>query len=227
MRKEVSNIKYNKKIGIELKQLSKKFGEQSILEEVNYQFEYGKIYGIIGENGCGKSVIFKLISGLLFPSSGKIYVDGKVLRKGDFPKNMGVLIESPGFLPQYTGMDNLKLLASVRNICTKKELEESMKFVGLDPNNQIKVKHYSLGMLQRLGIAQAIMEKQEIILLDEPFNSMDEKGVEEIRKKLKEVLKDRGALVLITSHNKKDIEFLCDEVIVLQNRTLEKISKLG
>lgn len=124
-------------------------------------------------------------------------------------------------------MDNLKLLASVRNICTKKELEESMKFVGLDPNNKTKVKHYSLGMLQRLGIAQAIMEKQEIILLDEPFNSMDEKGVEEIRKKLKEVLKDRGALVIITSHNKKDIEFLCDEVIVLQNRTLEKISKLG
>lgn len=227
MRKEVSNIKYNKKIGIELKQLSKKFGEQYILEEVNYQFEYGKIYGIIGENGCGKSVIFKLISGLLFPSSGKIYVDRKELRKGDFPKNMGVLIESPGFLPQYTGMDNLKLLASVRNICTKKELEESMKFVGLDPNNKTKVKHYSLGMLQRLGIAQAIMEKQEIILLDEPFNSMDEKGVEEIRKKLKEVLKDRGALVIITSHNKKDIEFLCDEVIVLQNRTLEKISKLG
>lgn len=124
-------------------------------------------------------------------------------------------------------MDNLKLLASVRNICTKKELEESMKFVGLDPNNKTKVKHYSLGMLQRLGIAQAIMEKQEIILLDEPFNSMDEKGGEEIRKKLKEVLKDRGALVIITSHNKKDIEFLCDEVIVLQNRTLEKISKLG
>lgn len=222
MQKEINNIKLNKRIGIELHNVTKSFKKNCILEEVSYQFEYGKIYGIIGENGCGKSVIFKLISGLLFPSSGEILVNGEVLKKGDFPNDIGILIESPGFLPQYTGLENLELLASVKNICPKEELEQSMKFVGLAPTNTTKVKHYSLGMLQRLGIAQAIMEKPSIVLLDEPFNSMDEKGVEDIRRKLKERLKKSEILTIITSHNRKDIEFLCDEVVMLQNRKLEK-----
>ena len=222
MKKEISNIKQNKKIGIALYNVTKSFGSHCILEGVNYEFEYGKLYGIVGENGCGKSVIFKLISGFLFPSSGEIFIDGEPLKKGQFPKSMGILIENPGFLPQYTGIKNLELLASVKNRCTKEEIENSMKFVGLDPKNKTKVKNYSLGMLQRLGIAQAIMEKEDIILLDEPFNSMDESGVEEIRRKLKDSLKNRGALVLITSHNSEDIEFLCDEVVALKNRKLEK-----
>lgn len=197
---------------IEIENLTKKFGDVTALEDVSLRIEGGKIYGIIGRNGSGKTVLFKLIAGYLKPTGGRVMVNGKEVGKDtDFAENIGLIIENPGFLNGYTGFKNLAYLAGIRNVIGKEEIRESMERVGLDPDSGKKVGKYSLGMKQRLGIAQAIMEDPEILILDEPMNSLDNQGVEDVRGILMG-LRDQGKTILLASHNKEDIEVLCDEV---------------
>ena len=167
---------------VRIENLHKKFGDVTALENVNLSMEKGKIYGIIGRNGSGKTVLFKLITGFLKPTKGRVIVCGKEIGKDtDFADNVGIIIENPGFLKGYTGFKNLAYLAGIRNVIGKEEIRESMQKVGLDPDSHKKVGRYSLGMKQRLGIAQAIMENPEILILDEPMNSLDKQGGEEGR----------------------------------------------
>lgn len=197
---------------IAINNVSKSFGEQVVLNEIDIHFEEGKIYGIIGRNGSGKTVLLKCICGLLAPTKGNVIIDGKAVGKDmDYPDNVGFIIENPSFLKHYSGFKNLKYLASIRRKITDEDIINSMKIVGLDPYDKKKVGKYSLGMRQRLGIAQAIMEKPDILILDEPMNSLDNKGVTDIRNLLLK-LRDQGKLIIIASHVKEDIDVLCDEV---------------
>ena len=165
--------------------------------------------------------MFKLITGYLSPTGGRVVVSGKEIGKDiDFADNIGIIIENPGFLKGYTGFKNLAYLAGIRNVIGKEEIRESMEKVGLDPDSNKKVGKYSLGMKQRLGIAQAIMENPEILILDEPMNSLDNQGVEEIRKLLME-LRDEGKTIVLASHNKEDIEILCDKVCEMDRGKLK------
>lgn len=197
---------------IRVENLTKKFGNVTVLENIDLSFKQGKIYGIVGRNGSGKTVLFKLIIGYLKATSGRVVVCGKEIGKDvDFADNIGIIIENPGFLSGYTGFKNLEYLASIRNVIGKVEIRESMEKVGLDPSSNKKVGKYSLGMKQRLGIAQAIMENPEILILDEPMNGLDNQGVEDVRAILMQ-LRDEGKTIILASHNKEDIEVLCDEV---------------
>lgn len=206
---------------ISIENLTKKFGGVSALENVNLSIEKGKIYGIIGRNGSGKTVLFKLITGYLKPTGGRVVVNGKEIGKDtDFAENIGIIIENPGFLNGYTGFKNLAYLASIRNVIGKEEIRKSMEKVGLDPDSHKKVGKYSLGMKQRLGIAQAIMEDPEILILDEPMNGLDNQGVKDIRDLLMGLRKE-GKTILLASHNKEDIEILCDEVYEMDQGRLE------
>lgn len=197
---------------IRIEGLTKKFGDVTVLENINLSFERGKIYGIVGRNGSGKTVLFKLIIGYLKPTAGHVMVCGKEIGKDrDFADNIGIIIENPGFLNGYTGFKNLEYLAGIRNVIGKEEIRASMKKAGLDPSSSKKVGKYSLGMKQRLGIAQAIMEDPSILILDEPMNGLDRQGVEDVRGILMG-LRDEGKTILLASHNKEDIEILCDSV---------------
>ncbi len=183
-------------------------------------FLQGKIYGIVGRNGSGKTVLFKTMIGFLKPTSGRVIVGGKEIgRDTDFADNIGIIIETPGFLSSYSGYKNLEYLVGIKNIIGKKEIKESMERVGLDPNSKKKVGKYSLGMRQRLGIAQAIMENPDILILDEPMNGLDNQGVEDVREILLN-LKDEGKSIILASHNKEDIEVLCDEVYEMDHGKL-------
>lgn len=176
------------------------------------RLQEGGIYGIVGDNGSGKTVLLKLICGFMKPDSGTVTVNGKVIGKdADFPENTGIIIEAPGFLPNYSGMKNLEYLASIRGKIGKEQIESAMKTVGLDPSSKLRVGKYSLGMKQRLGIAQAIMEDQQLLILDEPMNALDKDAVEEMRKLFLN-FKASGKTMLIVSHNEGDISTLCDEV---------------
>ncbi|MFG6336180.1 MAG: ATP-binding cassette domain-containing protein [Lachnospiraceae bacterium] len=205
---------------IKVDKVIKKFGSDIALNNVSIEFERGKIYGIVGRNGSGKTVLFKTIIGFLKPASGRVIVDGKEIGKDtDFADNIGIIIETPGFLSSYSGYKNLEYLASIKNIIGKEEIKESMERVGLDPNSKKKVGKYSLGMRQRLGIAQAIMENPDILILDEPMNGLDNQGVEDVREILLN-LKDEGKSIILASHNKEDIEVLCDEVYEMDHGKL-------
>lgn len=205
---------------IKVDKIIKKFGSDIALSNVSIEFERGKIYGIIGRNGAGKTVLFKTMIGFLKPTSGRVIVDGKEIGKDtDFADNIGIIIETPGFLSSYSGYKNLEYLASIKNMIGGKEIKESMERVGLDPNSKKKVGKYSLGMRQRLGIAQAIMENPDILILDEPMNGLDNQGVEDVREILLN-LKDEGKSIILASHNKEDIEVLCDEVYEMDHGKL-------
>lgn len=209
-------------IYVRLEQVSKKFGEEWALKEVSVQFERGKIYGIVGNNGSGKTVFMKCICGLLPITSGRIWVGGKEIGKEiDFPESLGVIIETPGFLSGLTGRKNLEILADLKKRTDRTGIEEAMRKVGLSPDMKKQVSKYSLGMRQRLGIAQAIMENPEFLVLDEPFNGLDHRGVEEIRKLLKD-LKKEGKTMILASHNAEDINILCDEVYEMDAGNLKK-----
>lgn len=193
-----------------IKNLTKSIKGNTILDNINYKFEAGNIYGIYGHNGSGKTMLFRAISGLIRPTSGSINISGKELHKDiDFPESIGVVIENPEFWPNYTGWQVLKMLSNIKNIINDEDIEEALFRVGLEPNDKKTIKKYSLGMKQRLGIAQAIMEKADIIILDEPTNALDEDGIELIHKLILEE-KKRGAIILIASHNKYDIDILSD-----------------
>ena len=197
---------------IVIDKLTKSFKGKTILEDVNMRLQEGGIYGIVGDNGSGKTVLLKLICGFMKPDSGTVTVNGKVIGKdADFPENTGIIIEAPGFLPNYSGMKNLEYLASIRGKIGKEQIESAMKTVGLDPSSKLRVGKYSLGMKQRLGIAQAIMEDQQLLILDEPMNALDKDAVEEMRR-LFLSFKASGKTMLIVSHNEGDISTLCDEV---------------
>ena len=172
-------------------------GKTEILKHINVSFEEGKIHGLIGRNGSGKTMLMKCICGFIKPTSGEIIVDGKQVGKDvDFPKDMGIIIETPGFIPYYSGYKNLKLLAGLNNKIGKDEIKSSMKQVGLDPELKGHVRKYSLGMRQRLGLAQAIMENPKILILDEPFNGLDKDGVKEMREYLLSLQRSRARLFL-------------------------------
>lgn len=195
---------------IKIEDLSLKIKNKELLSHINIEAKDGQITGLIGYNGSGKTLIMKCICGFITSYSGKILIDEKDMRKHSVEEfNMGIQIETPSFISFYTGFKNLKSLASLKNRIDDKKIEETMKLVGLEPKNKLCVSKYSLGMRQRLGIAQAIMEDPKILILDEPFNSLDYEVSQNIRKILLEE-KKKGKTIIITSHNPYDIEALCD-----------------
>lgn len=197
---------------IELTDLGKTFGQDVVLKGVNRNFEAGKIHGIVGNNGSGKTVMFKLICGFLQPTTGKVVVQGKQIgRDVDFPQDLGLIIETPGFLSQLSGIRNLEILASLKKKIGLREAANAIRRVGLDPMSTKPVGKYSLGMRQRLGIAQAIMEEPSLLILDEPMNGLDKNGVAEMRALFRSLATD-GRTILLASHNIADIDTLCDTV---------------
>ena len=197
---------------IEINDLKMNFGKDEVLKGITHSFEKGKVHGIVGNNGSGKTVMMKCICGFLKPTSGTVKVNGKLIgRQEDFPKSLGLIIEAPGFLPHLSGYRNLAILASVNKKIDKARIKENIRLVGLDPDMKKPVGKYSLGMRQRLGIAQAIMEDPELLILDEPMNGLDKHGVEEMRGLLKG-LAEKGKTIILSSHNPADIDALCDTV---------------
>lgn len=185
----------------------------TVLSDVNFEMDAGKIYGLWGRNGSGKTMLLRLIAGLIRPTHGEVHVFGKRLGvETDFPENMGIIIENVGFWSEYTGMECLRILASIRKKISEIEMRQALSRVGLDPDDKRRYYQYSLGMKQKLAIAQAIMERPDLILLDEPTNSLDTESVEGVRSVLIEE-RARGALIVVASHNQEDIELLADETI--------------
>ncbi|MBL4933650.1 ATP-binding cassette domain-containing protein [Clostridium paridis] len=208
---------------IHIEHIFKNFGQEQILSDVSHDFEQGKIHGIVGNNGSGKTVLMKCICGFLIPTKGKILVQDKQVGKDmDFPQDLGLIIETPGFLPQLSGMNNLKLLASLKRKISEEIIKDTLKLVGLDPDMKKPVSKYSLGMRQRLGIAQAIMEDPSLLILDEPFNGLDKKGIADIRALLQD-LKTKGKTIILASHNAQDIDLLCDTVCEMDSGVLTVI----
>ena len=208
---------------IEVQDVGLILGGTDILKDINVAFEQGKIHGLIGRNGSGKSMLMKCICGFIRPTTGRIFVDGKQVGKDvDFPKEVGMIIETPGFIPYYSGYKNLKLLADLKHRIGREEIRQSMRQVGLDPDLKRPVRKYSLGMRQRLGLAQAIMENPKILILDEPFNGLDKEGVEEMRKYLLNY-KEEGKTILICSHSSEDIAILCDSVHEMEKGRMRKL----
>lgn len=208
---------------IEVKNIKKRFGENSVLNDVSLRCESGKIYGIIGYNGSGKTVLFKCICGFFHVDEGEILINGKRMGKElTMLEDAGIIIEEPGYLRNLSGYKNLDYLYRIRNKPDKKHLYGIMEKVGLDPRSKKHVGHYSLGMRQRLAIAQAIMEDQQILILDEPMNGLDKRGVEEMRSFFGQ-LKKEGKLLLLASHNREDINLLCDEVYEMDGGRLERV----
>ena len=197
---------------ISVQSVSKTFGDTQVLREVSREFEAGRVHGIVGNNGSGKTVLMKCICGFLPPTRGRILVRGKqVGRDMDFPDDTGIIIETPGFLPNLTGIKNLELLASLRRRVDRDGIRRTIERVGLDPDSKKPVGKYSLGMRQRLGIAQAIMENPSLLILDEPFNGLDKNGVADMRQVIKG-LREQGKTIILASHNQMDIDELCDTV---------------
>ena len=202
---------------LDVRHVSKTFKNEQVLKDVSLTLQSGKIYGFVGRNGSGKSVLFKIICGYLMADEGEVEVDGKVIGKDvDFPERLGALIESPGFLWYQSGYKNLSYLAKIQGRIKEEQVKEAIRLVGLNPDDRKWTGKYSLGMKQRLGIAQAIMENPTLLVLDEPMNSLDEQGVEDMRKLFLNYKRD-DRMILVTSHNKEDIETLCDEVFYLKS----------
>lgn len=203
---------------IELINVSKKLGKKTVLDNISYVFENGKIYGLSGINGSGKTMLLRAISGLIIPTQGEIIIDRKILHKDiTIPESIGIVIENMELLGQYNAFDNLKLLSKIKKCSTDEDIIKSLERVGLTTDK--KVKKYSLGMKQRLNIAQAIFESPQILLLDEPTNALDDDGVKQIYNLLKEE-KEKGVTVIITTHNKQDLTDLCDVVLTMSEGKL-------
>lgn len=210
---------------IDVEHLTKELSGQVILSDINIRFEGGNIYGLMGRNGSGKTVFLKCVCGFMEATQGSVSMNGKIIKKDmEYLENVGFLIEHPGFLENASAYDNLKYIASIRRIAGKKEIEESLKCVNLDPHSKKKVGNYSLGMKQRLGVAQAIMENPDILILDEPMNGLDESGVKMMRELLLD-LKEKGKLIIIASHYQEDINMLCDKVYYCKEKKLVEVSQ--
>ena len=207
---------------IEVQGLSLTISKTEILKHIDIKFESGKIHGLIGRNGSGKTMLMKCICGFVRPTAGSVTVAGKQIGKDcDFPESVGLIIETPGFIPYYSGYRNLKLLADLNKRISKDKIRSTMQTVGLDPDLKRHVRKYSLGMRQRLGLAQAIMENPDLLILDEPMNGLDKEGVADMRKCLLD-LKAQGKTILIASHSAEDISVLCDTVCEMDKGVLTK-----
>lgn len=205
---------------IELKNLSKNFDKNKVIDNINITFTEGNIYGLYGRNGSGKSVIMKLICGFLIPTEGQILFDGIDFNANDeYPNSLRAVIERPSFFPNLTGYENLKLLAEIQNKISDKEIIESLKIVNLINEKDKKFSKYSLGMKQKLAIAQAIMEDPKIIILDEPFNGIEEKTVSKLIKYLKEE-KQKGKIIIFSTHIKEDLDNLVDKIYKIENGSI-------
>lgn len=209
---------------IQFRDVSKSFGGNTVLKAVSFGIEKGGIYGFLGRNGSGKTVIFKLMTGLIIPDSGEITVSGENFNaKRKFPDSLGVMIETPGFIPHYSGMKNLKILnAMSANPVPAEEIAALMERLELDPQNRRPVKTYSLGMRQKLGIIQAVMNKPELLVLDEPMNSLDDHSVGLVRELFKE-LNDAGTTIVIASHIAEDIESLCTKKFRIDSASVSEV----
>lgn len=202
--------------------VTKKYGNQTVLNDITVSFEDRKIHGLVGRNGSGKTMLMKCICGYVHPDHGQIIVnDQKIGSDIEFPPHMGLMLETPGFLPQFSGRFNLSMLYAIRNKPDSKVITNAMKSVGLDPDSRKKVGHYSLGMRQRLGIAQALMESPDLLILDEPFNGLDEAGVHDIRSLLMS-LHDEGKTIILSSHYAQDIDMLCDTVHEMKSGIIQE-----
>ncbi len=194
---------------VKLLNVEKTINGETILKNVNITIKQGEIVGFEGRNGSGKSVLFKMIAGIMIPTAGKIEVLDEELKKGKFPRDIGVSLDNTGFMPSLSAFDNLKTIADIRGIIDSNEIRKYIELVGLNPESKKKVGKFSVGMKQRLAFAQAIMESPKLLLLDEPFSGLDEEGVELVRNLITELNKKDNVTVLITSHIKDDIEVLC------------------
>lgn len=198
---------------IQLQNVTKRIKENTVLDNVSYTFKSGFVYGLYGQNGSGKTMLLRAISGLINLDSGSIFIDGEKLHdKIEFPPETGIVIENMELLPECSAKRNLKMLAKIKNIADEKDIIFSLERVGLDPDSDKKVKKFSLGMKQRLNIAQAIFENQKIILLDEPTNALDEDAVQLIYKIIREE-KSRGATIIVATHHKEDLKEVCDVIL--------------
>ena len=208
---------------IKLEQVTKGYQGNPLFEAVDLTIQKGDIVGITGPNGSGKSVLFKMICGFIHPDAGTIKVRNEQLgQTRRFPENVGVIIDRPGYIAHKSGFENLKQLAAIRKVITDAEIEQAMRTVGLQPGNRQKVKQYSLGMKQKLAIAQAIMEQQDILILDEAFNALDHDSVLRLRELLLS-FKAEGKTIVLTSHNQQDIDALCDAVYRINQGRLEQV----
>ncbi|MFD2114275.1 ABC transporter ATP-binding protein [Paenibacillus yanchengensis] len=210
---------------IVVKNVSQSFSRQTVLSNVNLEVEKGETVGIVGANGSGKSVLFKIICGFIAPKQGEVYIRNQKLGKDiDFPAQVGVFIDTPGFIDLYTGLQNLQFLAAINKKIDDQQIKKTMEQVGLNANLKTKVKDYSLGMKQKLGIAQAIMEHQNIIILDEPFNALDYRTYQDMKAIVKQ-LKEKAYTILLTSHNYEDIEELCDRTYFIDEGKLTLLTE--
>lgn len=208
---------------IELKNVTKDIKGIRVLDDINLRFESGKIYGLKGKNGSGKTMLMRAVSGLI-KVKGTVSIDGKIIgRDFSFPPSIGILIENPSFVAEYTGMKNLEMLACIQNRINIDDIMYALNQVGLDPYDKRTYRKYSLGMKQRLGIAAAVMENPDIIILDEPINAIDEMGAELVRDILKDH-KDRGAIIIVACHDVEELDFLSDEIIEIAEGKIVKIS---
>lgn len=209
---------------VELKNVSKRLNDVTVLEDISLTLEAGTIYGLKGKNGCGKTMLMRMMAGVIYPTSGTVSIDGEILHKDiATPRSIGVLIENPAFLPGYTGQRNLELLAGLTGKADRTQIAKTMNRVGLDPSDKRTYRKYSLGMKQRLGIACALMECPDLILLDEPINAIDEKGVPKIWEALQEE-KQRGALIVLACHDTEELTSLADRIITIEEGKICGIS---
>lgn len=210
-------------IMVQVNHVKKAYKGNVLYTDLNFSVERGESCAIIGVNGSGKSVLLKMICGLARPDEGDITVGGEKLEKGKFPKDIGVILDNAGFLPNETGLKNLSIIAGILKKVTREELEETMRLVGLDPASKVKVGKYSLGMKQRLAIAQAVMEKPSLLVLDEPFNAIDQQTVKDFRQLLERLNTQEGVTILMTSHHQEDIQGLCRNIYQIDAKGLNKM----
>lgn len=206
-----------------IKDFTKKLSHNYVLNDINLELVSGKIYGFVGKNGSGKTMLMRAICGLILPTTGHVEIDGKILGKDiSFPNNVGALIENPGFISSYSGFKNLKVLAQIKNKISNDKIIEALKDVGLEPNDKKSFRKYSLGMKQKLGIAAAIMEEPELLILDEPFNGLDEDSVDKVRNLILK-RKSENNIIILSCHDSQEIEKLCDEIVEIKTGKIVNI----
>ena len=207
---------------IEIKNYTKILSNATVLNNISIKMDRGKVYGFQGYNGSGKTMLMRAICGLISPTKGEVIIDGKPLGKNkSFPESIGILIENPGFLPYYSGFENLKIIAQIKKHISDETIRKTMSKLGLDPYDRKKFGKYSLGMKQKLGIAAAIMEEPEIVILDEPFNALDEKSATIVGNEILN-LREKGKLVILACHDSKELEYLCDEIFVIEEGKIKE-----
>ncbi len=208
---------------VQVNHVKKAYKGNVLFTDLNLHMERGESCAIVGENGSGKSVLLKMICGLVRPDEGDIAVGGEKIEKGKFPKDIGVILDNAGFLPNETGLKNLSIIAGILKKVAREDLEDTMRLVGLDPASNVKVGKYSLGMKQRLAIAQALMEKPSLLILDEPFNAIDQNTVEDFRLLLGRLITQEGVTILVTSHQQEDIQGLCRNIYQIESKGVKKM----